>query len=151
MPQPRNRPFVVTAVLTGFVFSVVSTTLTPHVALVPVAPDLESGSRFSVLPIFLFEAVAVMGVDNLMRQWRGVHRRHSVSLRPVMAVAALVAVLAASWLADFRYASFRSTASWNWAPIAARWQHDCEHSTSGEIVEKTSAYLETLPCQRMRP
>jgi hypothetical protein len=151
MAQPRNRPFVVTAVLTGFVFSVVSTTLTPHVALVPVAPDLESGSRYSVLPIFLFEAVAVMGVDNLMRQRRGVHCRHSVSLRPVMAVAALVAVLGASWVADFRYASVRSTASWNWAPIAARWQHDCEHSTSGEIVEKTSAYLETLPCQRMRP
>jgi hypothetical protein len=155
--QPGNRPFVVTAVLTGFAFSVVSTTLTPHVATYPVVtPSLESGSRYSVLPIFLFEAVAMVGVDYLIRQrdggrQDGVRRWRWPGLEPAIAVAALVAVLAASWVADFRYASFRSRASWNWAPIAARWQHDCEGSASGEIVVKAGALRQALPCDRIRP
>jgi hypothetical protein len=156
--QPGSRPFVVTAVLTGFVFSVVSTTLTPNVATYPlVTPSLESGSRYSVLPIFLFEAVAIVGVDYLIRQRDGGRPRDGLRRwrwsgpAPAIAVAALVAVLAASWVADFRYASFRSRASWNWAPIAARWQHDCETSASREIVVKAGVSWQTLPCDRLRP
>lgn len=150
--QRVNRPFVMTAVLTGFVFSMVSTTLTAHVATYPVVtPSLESGSRYSVLPIFLFEAVAIVGVDHLMRRAGGTHRRDGTRLWPVIAVSALVAVLAAGWVADFRYASFRSRASWNWAPIAAKWQRDCEHSSSGEITVKAGAIFQTLPCDSIRP
>jgi hypothetical protein len=149
--QPGNRPFVVTAVLTGFVFSVVSTTLAPNVAAYPVVlPDLESGSRYTVLPIFLFEAVAVVGVDYLMRRTDGRRRWRGTSLRPAIAASALIAVLTASWVADFRYAGFRSEKNWDWAPIAAQWQHDCERSRSGEIVEKTVAIFQALPCDRLR-
>jgi hypothetical protein len=156
--QPGSRPFVVTAVLTGFVFSVVSTTLTPNVATYPlVTPSLESGSRYSVLPIFLFEAVAIVGADYLIRRRDGGRPRAGARRwrwpgpGPAIAVAALVAVLAASWVADFRYASFRSRASWNWAPIAARWEHDCEGSASGEILVKAGVLWQTLPCDRIRP
>ena len=158
--QPGSRPFVVTAVLTGFVFSVVSTTLTPNVVTYPiVTPSLESGSRYSVLPIFLFEAVAIVGVDYLLRPRDGGRPRDGLRLSrwrwpgpaPAIAVTALVAVLAASWVADFRYASFRSRASWNWGPIAAGWQHACEKSASGEIVVKAGATRQTLPCDRIRP
>jgi hypothetical protein len=149
--QRGNRPFVVTAVVAGFVFPVFSTILTPNVASYPVVlPDLESGSRYSVLPIFAFEAIAVVGVDCLLRQRDGGHRWLGAGLRPAIAVSALVAVLAASWVADFRYAGFRSEKNWNWAPIAAKWQHDCERSSSGEIVEKTGILLQTLPCDRLR-
>ena len=161
--QPGSRPFVVTAVLTGFAFSVVSTTLTPNVATYPlVTPSLESGSRYSVLPIFLFEAVAIVGVDYLLRQRDGGRPQDGSSKGagrrwrwpapvPAIAVAALVAVLAAGWVADFRYASFRSRASWNWGPIAASWQRDCARSASGEIVVKAGATWQTLPCDRIRP
>lgn len=150
--QRGNRPFVVVAVLTGVLFSVFSTTLNPHVATYPVVTiSLESGSRYSVLPIFLFEAVAITGVDHLVRRAGGAHRRQGTRLQPAIAVCALVVALAAGWVADFRYASFRSRASWNWAPIAAHWQRDCEHSTSGEITVKAGAFFQTLPCDRIRP
>jgi hypothetical protein len=150
--QRGNRPFVVTAVLTGFVFCVVSTTLTPNVATYPVVtPSLESGSRYSVLPIFLIEAVAIVGVDYLMRRPGGMHRRPETSQWTAIAASVLVVVLASGWVADFRYASFRSRASWNWGPIAATWQRDCEHSSSGEITVKAGATHQSLPCDRIRP
>jgi hypothetical protein len=150
--QRGNRPFVVTAVLTGFVFCVVSTTLTPNVATYPVVtPSLESGSRYSVLPIFLIEAVAIVGVDYLMRRPGGMHRRPETSLWTAIAASVLVVVLASGWVADFRYASFRSRASWNWRPIAATWKRDCEHSSSGEITVKAGATHQSLPCDRIRP
>jgi hypothetical protein len=152
--QRGNRPFVVTAVLTGFLFPVFSTILTPNVASYPVVlPDLESGSRYTVLPIFLFESVAVVGVDYLMRQrdarrlWRG---GPGLLAAVAVAAAALVVVLAASWVADFRYATFRSEKNWNWAPIAATWLHDCELSRSGSVVEKTAILHWTLPCDHLR-
>jgi hypothetical protein len=148
--QPRNRPLVVTCVLTGFVFSVFETTLTPHVATYPVSFDLESGSRYSVLPIFLLWAAVLAGVDYVTQRRGGIHRLHGNGLRPALAVSALVAVLAASWVADFRNPGFRSDANWNWGPIAARWEHACELSRSGEITVKVGAIYQTLPCARIR-
>jgi hypothetical protein len=147
--QPSNRPFVVTCVLIGFVFSVFETTLTPHVATYPiVAFDLESGSRYSVLPIFLFVSAVIVGVDSYVAR----HRRpgSSPSLRPALAVLALFAVLAFSWVADFRNPGFRSDANWNWGPITAKWEHACQLSASGEITVKAGASFQTLPCARMR-
>jgi hypothetical protein len=148
--QPASRPFVVTAMLTGFLFYLSEASLNPSVAY-PVFPGFESGSRYTDLPIFLIECVAVVGVDHVMRRRREAHPRRGTSVRAVVAVSALVAVLAASWVADFRYPGYRSRASWNWGPVAARWQHDCARSASGEITEKTAAEYQTLPCDRIRP
>lgn len=72
-----------------------------------------------------------------------------ISMRPAIAVVALVAALGANWVADFRYAGFRSDGSWNWGPIAAEWQHDCELSQSGTITVKAGAKHWTLPCDRI--
>jgi hypothetical protein len=156
--QPGNRPFVLTCVLAGFVFSVFETTLTPNVATYPVvAFNLESGSRYSVLPIFLLVAAVVVGVDTYVardrqRGWQGRRRRRgrSPSLRPALAVSALFAVLAFSWVADFRNPGFRSDANWNWGQVAASWERACQLSTSGEITVKAGESLQTLPCARMR-
>jgi hypothetical protein len=149
--QPRNRPFVVTCVLIGFIFSIFETTLTPHVVTYPVvAFDLESGSRYSVLPIFLLWAAVIAGVDYYVRRRReGVVRGRGTELRPTVAVAVLVAVLAVSWVADFRNPGFRSDANWNWGQIAAKWENACEHSKTGKITVKAGAILQTLPCDRI--
>jgi hypothetical protein len=148
--QPRNRPFVVTCVLTGFFFSIFETTLTPHVATYPVAFTLESGSRYSVLPIFLLVAAVVAGVDYyVLRQREDGRRLPETSLRPTIAVTALVAVLALSWVVDFRNPGFRSYANWNWGQIAAKWENACVHSKSGEITVKAGAIFQTLPCARI--
>jgi len=61
----------------------------------------------------------------------------------------VVAVLAATWAVDFRDAGWRSGWSWTWAPIAAKWEHDCAHSRTGEIVEKAGASYQTLPCRNI--
>ncbi|HZZ54503.1 MAG TPA: hypothetical protein VFE26_09510, partial [Trebonia sp.] len=71
-------------------------------------------------------------------------------VRPAMAVTALVAVLAFSWVVDFQYVGWRSNWGWSWAPIAAKWEHDCAVSTTGQITEKAGAILQTLPCDRIR-
>jgi len=147
--QSRNRPFAVTCVVTGFVFSMFETTLTPHVVTYSVVTfDLESGSRYSVLPIFLLWAAVIAGVDYYVMRWReGVHRGRGLGLRPTVAV--LVTVLATSWVADFRNPGFRSDANWNWGQIAASWEHACEHSKSGKITVKAGASFQTLPCDRI--
>lgn len=146
--QPPNRLFVVNALLAGFFFSMFGTTLTPHLATQTVSADNEPGSRYTTLPIFLIECIAVVGVDCFLRQRRagGVHRRLGATLRPAWVVTALVVVLAAGWVTDFRYAGIRSNASWDWGPIAAEWEHACEHARSGVIVEKAGPLSYSLPC-----
>jgi hypothetical protein len=151
MTQPRNRLFVVACVLTGFVFSMFETTLTPHVVTYPVvAFDLESGSRYSVLPIFLIWAAVIVGVDRyVLRRRESVHRPGGMALRPMVTVAVLVMVLATSWVADFRNPGFRSDANWDWGQIAASWVRACEHSKTGKITVKAGASFQTLPCDRI--
>jgi hypothetical protein len=163
LTQARNRPFVLTAVVAGFVFCVFGTTLTAHIATAAMSPDNESGARYTALPIFLLECVAVVGVDYVLRQrgsargdargaHGGAHRRPGVALRAAMAVSALVVVLAASWVFDFRYAGWRSFASWNWGPIAANWERACQQAPSGEINEVLPGPIDyTFRCDRIRP
>ncbi len=151
--QARNRPFVVTAVVTGFAFPVIGTTLTGHLATAAVFPDNEGGSRYTALPIFLIESAVIIGVDWLLRSRGGAHRMPRPAPRTLptaLAVVALVAVLAGSWVADFRYAGIRSDADWNWPKVSATWLSACQHAQSGQITEWTGGKFQTLPCDRMR-
>lgn len=145
--QPPNRLFVVNALLAGFFFSMFGTTLTPHLATQTVSAENEPGSRYTTLPIFLIECVAVVGADYVLRQrTAGVRHRRRAGRRPAWVVYPLVVVLAASWVADFRYAGIRSNASWDWGPIAADWEHACERARSGVIVERAGPDRYALPC-----
>lgn len=144
--QPPNRPFAVTAAVAGFAFPVFSVLVNRHV--IPAAkaalPGMEPAARYTALPIFLIECTAVLGADYLLRN-RAAHGAR----RPqaVTAAAVLVVVLGSGWLADFRYPGYRSNAAWDWAPIAAKWQRDCQRSMVREWVPVS---FQVLPCDNMR-
>lgn len=154
--QAGARPFAVTALVIGFIFPVLGITVTAHLARATMFPAEQPGNRYTVLPIYLFISAAVVAVDYALRRRRAAAQagpgaaRGAGSVRPAMAVAALVAVLAFSWVVDFQYVGWRSNWGWTWAPIAAKWQHDCAVSATGEITEKAGAIFQTLPCDRIR-
>lgn len=160
--QAGARPFVVTALVTGFIFPVSGITVTAHLARATMFPAEQPGSRYTVLPIYLFVSAVIVAMDYALRRRAAAARsqpgpgpgpgpaRGASSVRPAVAVTALVAVLAFSWVVDFQYVGWRSNWGWTWAPIAAKWQHDCAVSTTGEITEKAGAILQTLPCDHIR-
>jgi len=164
--QAGARPFVVTALVTGFIFPVVGITVTAHLARATMFPAEQPGSRYTVLPIYLFVSAVIVAVDYALRRRAALApqavqaaqpepgpgpgpARGAGSVRPAVAVTALVAVLAFSWVVDFQYVGWRSNWGWTWAPIAAKWQHDCAVSATGQITEKAGAILQTLPCDRI--
>lgn len=163
--QAGARPFVVTALVIGFIFPVLGITVTAHLARATMFPAEQPGNRYTVLPIYLFVSAAIVAVDYALRRRRAAvaepqpvpgpgpapgPSRGSGSVRSAVAVTALVAVLAFSWVVDFQYVGWRSNWGWTWAPIAAKWQHDCAVSKTGDITEKAGAIFQTLPCDRIR-
>lgn len=162
--QPGTRPFVVVALLTGFVFSMVSTILTPWVTVSPVTLQRESGARYTALPIFLLGAAVIIGVDYALRGRRGVRPRAGwgtrTGLRPTLAVTALVVILATSWAVDFRYKGIRTVPySGQWSSKVDQFRTQCRNSPSGEVIltfpasggsQKPGVTYETVPCGRIR-
>lgn len=150
--QPRARVFVVTALALGFIDVVVGSTINGRLIMGPLLPAEQPGNRYTVLPIFLIVSAMIVGADHALRRRNtgAAHGRLGMGLKPAVAATALVAILATTWVADFRYAGWRSGWSWNWAPIAAKWQHDCAVSTTGQIAEKAGASVQTLPCNHIR-
>ena len=95
--QPgRCRVFVVTAVATGLVFSVVTSAIAWGGPGLAVTPRVEHGARYSTVPILLLDAALIVAADSYARRWWP-------RPRAIAAVAALAAVLAAGWATDFRY------------------------------------------------
>ena len=177
--QPRTRPFVVVALLTGFVFAMVSTILTPWVTVWPVTIQRESGARYTALPIFLIEAAVIVGVDHALRKRRGVREQRGVgergvrkrgrwyartelrpALGPTLAVTALVVILVTSWAVDFRYQGIRTVPQGGrWALHVQQLRTGCQNSPSGEFrlhgppdgsIETGSPEVEYIPCARMK-
>jgi len=176
--QPGARPFVVVALLTGFVFSMVSTILTPWVTVSPVTPQQESAARYTALPIFLIEAVVIVGVDHALRKRRGVREQRGAGergvrerngprrwyvragLRPALAVTALVVILATSWAVDFRYQGIRTVPqSGRWALHVEQIRTGCLNSPSGtfRMHGPTDGSFKTgfptyewIPCSRIK-
>ena len=149
--QPGTRPFVAVALLTGLVLTVVPVFLTPWAAVVPVTLHYEVEARYSALPVFLIEAALIVGADQALRRRRGPGPRPGTVRRPALAVTALVAFLAVSWVADFRYAGMRSVpAAHPWPPVAAEWRHDCEVSRTGAISAEVPHGYTTILCDRLR-
>jgi hypothetical protein len=150
--QPGTRALVLAVLVIGFITVTFGITLNGHLLAQPLLETQQPGNRYTILPIFLFASALIAGADYALRgrSGRGHRRPGRMSVRPALAVTALVAVLAGGWVADFRYTGWRSGWGWTWAPIAAKWQHDCAVSTSGEITEKAGATFQTLPCDHIR-
>ncbi len=148
------RAFVVTAVLFGFVYTVFAAVITGYVVYETpyVSPlSFEPGSRYSVVPIVLLDAAAIVAVDAFLRRRAAAASGATAGavptavptavpgaaairprLRAVLAAGALVAVLAVGWVTDYRYLTQRTTNGW-WGPVAASWLDSCAHSRTGTI------------------
>jgi len=131
------RAFVLLAVLTGFLYTVFAAAITSYVVReTPVLSSFsfEPGSRYSVVPIFLLDAAAIVAVDAFVRSG-AVAPVGLDTIRPkaVCAVAAVGLILALGWLTDFRYVTQRTT-NGPWRPIAEKMLTRCEQSRTGTIT-----------------
>jgi hypothetical protein len=141
--QPQSRPFVLTALGFGFLFTMVAGTLNPYPSTSPpVTSAGEAGARYTALPIFLIEAAVIVGLDCALSQWRQRSPGFTLIARSVLtswatvATAATLAIIMVSWIPDYRYyASNRfayTTAPW--PAVVAQYHRACELSPSGEIL-----------------
>ncbi len=127
--QPRRtQVFVVTAVLISLVVAGLCAVLAWGGPGLLTNVAVEHGARYSTVPILALDAAVIVAVDNYARRWWP---------RPkaVIAVAALVAVLGAGWVTDFRYPvrRFAGPAS-DWVLTADAWLRYCQHDPAGRIT-----------------
>jgi len=137
------RAFLLAALLTGYLETVVAGTLSWWVPILAVTFNGEPGSRYTDLPILLIDAALILTVDSFLR-------RTTIRPRAVGAVIALIAVLCVGWIPDYRYRGNRSNAT-NWPVTSATWLQDCEHSPTGVIRVRTGGHqVYELPCSNLR-
>jgi hypothetical protein len=140
--QPgRCRVFVVTAVATGLLFTLVTSSLAWGGPAQRVKIGVEHGARYSTVPILLLDAALIVAADAYARRWWP---------RPkaIAAVAALVAVLATGWATDFRYQVRRYTGpSSAWVHTADRWLSYCQHTPAGTITVDFTNWWGTGPAK----
>jgi hypothetical protein len=144
----RCRVFVVTAVVTGLVFMAVTSSIAWNGPRLAASVRVEHGARYSTVPILLLDAALIVAADAYARRWWP-------RPRAIAAVAALVAVLAAGWVTDFRYPvrRFNGGPATAWAHTADAWLGQCQHSPTGTItVTFHSRYgvTTTVPCASLR-
>ncbi len=157
LTQPRPaKIFVLVALVGGFVLTIASVTATWQATVLPVTPTAEHGSRYTVVPILLLDAAAIVAVDWLVREVRGTRvrgaRARGVRGRTaaVAAATALVAVLAFGWIADYRFAGLRATVP-AWAPIAAAWLRTCGGDPQRILtVQAQAGIISKIPCANIR-
>ena len=124
----RCKVFVVTAVVTGLVFTAFTSAFAWAGPSLPVAIRVENGARYSTLPILLLDAALIVAADAYARRWRP-------RPRAIVAVAALVAVLAVGWTTDFRYPVRRLSGPPSaWELTAGAWLRYCQHAPAGTIT-----------------
>jgi hypothetical protein len=135
----RCRVFVVTAVVTGLVFTVVTSALAWGGPGQRVTIRVEHGARYSTVPILLLDAALIVAADAYARRWWP-------RPRAIAAVVALAAVLAAGWATDFRYPVRRlSGRATDWAATADKWLGYCQHRPAGTITVTFRDWWGTTP------
>lgn len=156
--QPQSRPLVLTALLFGLFFTMVSATLNPYNSgSPPVSPLGEGGARYTALPIFLIEAAVIVGVDfALSRRGRPFQRPRAGSWSALTSTTGVLALLVltvimVSWIPDYRYLASNRFAYTTkpWPEVVARWHHECELSRTGEIRVRAMLAIprpQEIPC-----
>jgi hypothetical protein len=156
------RLFVILAVVSGFVLNVVAATITSYITreapyLIPVS--FEPASRYSVVPLLLLYAAAIVGVD-AFAQRHGSLREAGLSqdgLRPggrpaaMAAAVALVVILGAGWITDYSYPTQR-TSNGPWRPTAARLLNHCHRHDRITLHEWSGGNTQAnvnVPCSRL--
>jgi hypothetical protein len=112
--------------------------------------SFEPASRYSVVPIFLLDAAAIVAADAFICRRGTAGEPAAVRPRAVVAVAALGCVLAFGWVTDYRYVTQRTTDG-HWRPVAVSWLAACEHSRTGKIAVRVwGGHMVTLACSGLR-
>ncbi|HEV2377766.1 MAG TPA: hypothetical protein VGS19_37090 [Streptosporangiaceae bacterium] len=117
----RLRLFAVTALVLGILLTVVPAMSRPWVTTSPVTNEWLPGSRYTAAPILLITSLAIVIADTWLlsggdRCWNIIHQ---------LAAAAIIAVLAVTWTADFRYVNLR-TAGPDWPQAVSRFRDSCQ-------------------------
>jgi hypothetical protein len=124
----QTRVFVVTAVLTGLVFTAITSAFAWGGPGQLVSVKVEHGARYSTVPILLLDAALIVAADACARRWWP---------RPkaIVAVVALLAVLGAGWATDFRYPVRRLAGPASaWKTTANAWLRHCDRHPAGTIT-----------------
>jgi integral membrane sensor domain MASE1 len=136
----RCRVFVVVAVATGLILTAVTSAIAWAGPSLLVTVAVEHGARYATAPILLIDAALIVAADAYTHRWWP--RR-----RAIAAVAALVAVLAAGWVTDFRYPVDRLSGP-TWATTADAWLRYCQHHAAGTITVTFPDYWGRAPLLR---
>ncbi len=149
--QPRRcKVFIATAVVTGLVFTVITSALAWGGPGQRVTVRVEHGARYSTVPILLLDAALIVAADSYAKG-------HWPRPKALAAVAVLVAVLAAGWAADFRYPvrRFAGRAS-SWEHVSGRWLRHCRDHPDGTLTVRfrdwwgTERLATTFSCTGLR-
>jgi hypothetical protein len=167
-PLP-TRLLIAVTLLTGFVFTVISADVGYRFAGIGRAVSVhhEAGSRYATLGIFLFDCAAIVAVDALIQRSRTSRQRDPHDLdnlqprtrewpRQAAPALALLLVLSAGWVMDYRFNTPRSLGSARpWATVLAQWEHECAANPAGRFQVTTwdlpKRVKESIPCSRIRP
>ena len=112
--------------------------------------SFEAGSRYSVVPIVLLDAAAIVAVDAFARR-RAAQGRALAGPREIAAAAALAGVLALGWVTDYSYLTQR-TSNGHWSHVAASWLAACQRGRTGELAVPAwgTRPAVTVSCSRIR-
>lgn len=165
-PLP-TRLLIAAALVTGFVFTVVSADLGYGFARIGlgVTEQHEAGSRYTALAIFLVDCAAIAAIDALVQRCRMRRQRSRDDLdsllprgrgwpRLVAPVLALLAVLSVGWVTDYRFETPRAQAR-TWTAVLAGWEQYCAENPAGTVQvaawDLPPKATESIACARIRP
>jgi hypothetical protein len=133
--------FVTLAVVSGMVFTVFTGVINRWVlseaAVMTPKVSFEPASRYSALPIMLFYAAVIVGLDALAQRHGGLRTalaNRSVKISVVSV--ALIGVLSVGWITDYSYPTQRTTYG-AWLPAATRYLDACRHQKTVSWYEWT--------------
>jgi len=169
-PLP-TRLLIAAALLTGFIFTVVSADRGFGFARIGVGVTVqhEAGSRYAALAIFLVDCAAIAAIDALVQRChtsRQSSRRDLDSLlprargwqrgiAPALALLAVLAVLSVGWVTDYRFETPRTLgAARPWSTVLAAWENRCAGNPAGTVQvvawDLPPKVTESIPCARIR-